>query len=285
MSGAAAASPATGVRGAGLHLRAYRGFVTGTFHKMLAYRLRYYTGIVSYLVYVTIYYFLWKAAYASLPAGSAIRGFTFEEMVTYIAVSWCSRSFYFNNVDRELSEQVQKGDIAVALARPVSLQGTVVANALGEGVFRLLCFSLPISVVIFLIFPAQLPPSWLHAAAFLLSLLLALLILTHVNFLIGMCAFPLKNVDGVMRAKHYLLELLSGVQMPIGFFPAWLVTTSAFLPFQSIGFVPTAIWLGKLEGAALWRGLGLQAAWAAGLVAASALVWSRAARRLTVQGG
>ena len=283
MNATPAAAPATTRRL--LHLRAYRGFVTGTFHKMLAYRLRYYTGIVSYLVYVTIYYFLWKAAYASLPAGAVIRGFTFEEMVTYIAVSWCSRSFYFNNVDRELSEQVQKGDIAVALARPVSLQGTVMANALGEGLFRMICFSVPISLVIWLIFPVQLPSSWLHAGAFFLSLVLALVILTHVNFLVGMCAFPLKNVDGVMRAKHYLLELLSGVQMPIAFFPGWLIAASSFLPFQSIGFIPTAIWLGKLDGEALLRGLGLQAAWAAGLVAACALVWSRASRRLTVQGG
>jgi ABC-2 type transport system permease protein len=116
-------------------------------------------------------------------------------------------------------------------------------------------------------------------------LLFALLILTHVNFLVGMCAFPLKNVDGVMRAKHYMLELLSGVQMPIAFFPPLLVKISAFLPFSSIASVPTRVWLGKLDGDALLQGLATQAAWALGLALASAWVWNRATKRLTVQGG
>ncbi len=263
----------------------YLGFFSGTFQKMLAYRLRYFTGWISYLVYVTTYYYLWRAAYAAAPAGGEIRGFTLDEMVTWIAVGWCARSFYFNNVDRELGELVQNGQIALALSRPVSFQGSIVASALGEALFRLLFFNLPISAVVFLLFPVQGPASVLHAAAFALSLLLALLILVHVNFLVGMCAFPLKNIDGVMRAKHYMLELLSGLLIPVSMFPPSLQEVSRFLPFQAISSISTSIWLGRLSGADLWRGLGVQAAWAAGLAAACALVWRRATRRLTVQGG
>jgi len=281
-AGGAANWPARGGLG---EARAYLGFVQATFHKMLAYRLRYVTGIVSYLVYVTTYYYLWRAAWSALPPGATLRGFTFDEMVTWVAVGWCARSVYFNNVDRELGEQVQSGQIALALSRPVSFQGTVVAGALGEAVFRLLFFNVPISAVIFLLFPVSGPASALHAAAFALSLLLALLVLTHVNFLIGLCAFALKNVDGVMRAKHYLLELLSGLLIPVSMFPAPLKAVSDCLPFAAISQVPTSIWLGRLEGAALRDGLALQTAWAIGLGAASALLWRRAARRLTVQGG
>jgi ABC-2 type transport system permease protein len=267
-------------------LRAYSGFVEATFHKMLAYRLRYVTGIVSYLVYVTTYYFLWKAAYASLaPGETTIRGYTFTQMITYIAVGWCSRSFYFNNVDREIAEQVQNGTIGIALARPVSFQGTVVAGALGEAFFRLVFLNVPISVAIFLLFPVSAPASTLHAAAFALSLVLALLVLVHLNFLVGMCAFPLKNIDGVMRAKHYMLELLSGLLIAVDMFPGWLNSLSQWLPFQAIAFIPNSIWLGRVESHALGRALGLQAAWVIGLAAACALVWSRAMKRLTVQGG
>ena len=76
------ASPTSG----GLHLRAYRGFVTGTFHKMLAYRLRYYTGIVSYLIYVAINYFIWKAVFADRAPGALIDGYDLAGMTTYVAV-------------------------------------------------------------------------------------------------------------------------------------------------------------------------------------------------------
>jgi ABC-2 type transport system permease protein len=263
----------------------YLGFVSGTFQKMLAYRLRYYTGIVSYLIYVAINYYVWKAVFADRAPGARIRGFTFGEMSTYVAIGWIARSFYFNNVDRELGDQVQKGEIALALARPVSFQATVLAGAIGEGMFRFVCFMVPVSVVVFLFFPVAGPASPLHGAAFVASLWLALLLLTQLNFLVGMCAFPLKSIDGVMRAKHYLLEILSGLVLPVTMFPGWLQTLSRFLPFQQISFVPTAIWLGKLSGPQLLLALARQAGWALVLAVLCALVWRRITRRLTIQGG
>lgn len=277
-----------------LRLQAYLGFFSGQFHKMLAYRTRYVTGIISYLVYVTTYYFLWQAVYSHRPAGASLSGFTAEEMVTYVAIGWIARSLYFNNVDRELAEQVQNGTIAVMMARPVSLQGTVVASALGEGLFRCLFFSVPISVAVAFLFPIAPPASALHAVAFLVSCLLALATLTQLNFLIGLCAFPLKNIDGVMRAKHYLIEILSGLLIPISLFPGWLKALSAWMPFQAISYLPCAIWLGKAGGRAPWLGEGdglvarallVQAAWVVGLVLCGALGWRAARRRLVVQGG
>ncbi len=277
-----------------LHLPAYAGFFVGQFHKMLAYRTRYVTGIISYLVYVTTYYFLWRAVFSRRAPDDAIAGFSGAQMATYVAIGWIARSFYFNNVDRELAEQVQNGSIAVALSRPVSLQGTIVASTLGEGLFRFLFFTLPISVAIFLLFPVAPPASALHAAAFLLSCVLALAILTQLNFLVGLCAFPLKNIDGVMRAKHYLIELLSGLLIPVAMFPGWLQSLSAWLPFQAISYLPSSLWLGHARAGAEWLGgdatligrvLAVQAAWVVTLAAIGAFCWRLAARRLSVQGG
>ena len=124
-------------------LRVYGAFVRAAFLKMLAYRLRYLTGIFSYLIYVTTYYYLWRSVYAHAGPGR-IAGLDLGEMVTYVAVGWIARSFYFNNVDRDLADLVAAGDIASLLARPVSLQGMMVAQSLGESLFRLLFFSLPI---------------------------------------------------------------------------------------------------------------------------------------------
>ncbi len=284
-----------------LHLPAYLGFFSGQFRKMLAYRTRYVTGIVSYLVYVTTYYYLWRAVFSHRAAGAVVAGYTLDQMVTYVAISWIARSAYFNNVDREIAEQVQNGSIAVALSRPVSLQGTVVAGALGEGLFRFCFFTLPIGAVILLLFPVGAPASPLHAAAFLVSCALSQVILTHVNFLVGMCAFPLKNIDGVMRMKHYLIEILSGLLLPVALFPGWLQALSSWLPFQAIAYVPSSLWLGHLRGPApaggplAWlaaepgqlvaRALLVQLGWVALLAVVANLVWRRATRRLVVQGG
>lgn len=264
-------------------LRAYLAFVRASFLKMLAYRLRYTTGVFSYLIYVATYFFLWKSVYAE--SGETIAGFDLPTLVSYVAVGWIGRSFYFNSIDREIADLVVEGEIAGTLARPISFQWMLVAGALGESLFRLVFFSLPIAVVLFLVFPIRLPATALDALAFGVSSLLSLLVFVHINFLVGLSALSLKSIQGILRAKHYLIELLSGLLLPITFFPEWLAVLTRWLPFQAIAYLPTSIYLGRFEGEELFQALGIQLGWALALAALSLAIWGRAARRLTIQGG
>ena len=59
--------------------RVYRSFARVGFVNIMAYRLRYYTGIVTYFIYVSVYYFIWKAVLAD---GGSVEGFDFPEMLT-----------------------------------------------------------------------------------------------------------------------------------------------------------------------------------------------------------
>src|SRR5262249_36568068 len=112
----------------------YWAFARVGFINTLAYRLRYYTGIVTYFIYVSVYYFIWKAIYAH---SSSIEGFDFRYLLTYIGVGWIIRSFYFNNIDQDLFYQVIEGRIAMDLIKPVNIQLMYVSRAAGESVFRL----------------------------------------------------------------------------------------------------------------------------------------------------
>ena len=87
----------------------YIAFGRVAFLQILAYRLRYFTGIMTYLVNVTVYYFIWRAIYRN---GGVIQVSIFEQMVTYVAVGWIIRTFYYNNIDREMANDVQQGHIA-----------------------------------------------------------------------------------------------------------------------------------------------------------------------------
>ena len=46
-------------------LAPYAEFARVGFVNILAFRLRYFTGIITYLLNVTVYYFIWSAVYAS----------------------------------------------------------------------------------------------------------------------------------------------------------------------------------------------------------------------------
>ena len=50
-------------------LAPYVEFSRVGFVNILAFRLRYYTGILTYLINVTVYYFIWSAVYGPAGAG------------------------------------------------------------------------------------------------------------------------------------------------------------------------------------------------------------------------
>ena len=54
-------------------LAPYAEFTRVGFVNILAFRLRYYTGILTYLINVTVYYFIWKAVYAPAAGHAAGR--------------------------------------------------------------------------------------------------------------------------------------------------------------------------------------------------------------------
>jgi ABC-2 type transport system permease protein len=252
---------------------------------MLAYRLRYYTGIVTYLVFVAGNAFLFRAVYAGLPEGASVGGYDVNGIVTYIAIAWIGRSLTFNNNDRELSSAVTDGNIAQSLLKPIDFQLMTYFGALGEMAFRLVLFTLPISVVVFPLFGVQGPASVEAALGGTVSFFLAFVVNSGVNFIVGTFALRLKSILGLVRAKYIALELLTGALIPLSFFPGALRTVAEALPFSAIGYVPVTIWMGQHTGVDLWRALAFQAGWAVALYFLGALLWRAGVRRMTVQGG
>jgi len=263
-------------------LRLYGEFVRVGFINTLAYRLRYYTGIVTYFIYVTVYYFIWKAIYVN---GSAIEGFDFSAMLTYVGVGWIIRSFYFNNIDQELSQQVAEGKLVMDLIKPVNIQMMYIAQALGESIFRLALLTAPTAVVLLLVFPLKKPASWTNAVAFLVSAGLTFFIVAGINFAVGTLAIRLLSILGLLRAKYFLLELFSGLLIPISFFPQSFQTVLNFMPFQYISYVPLLIYLGKIQGVGLLKAIGMQIFWVLVMFAIGDIMWKWSSRKITIQGG
>jgi len=264
------------------HCRTYGEFVRVGFVNTLAYRLRYYTGIVTYFIYVSVYYFIWKAIFAH---SARIEGFDFSQILTYIAVGWVIRSFYFNNIDQDMAQHVMEGMLAMDLIKPVNTQSMYVAQAFGEALFRLVLLTAPAAVVLMLVYPLRRPASLEHFAGFFASVVLSFFIVAGINFAVGTLAIRLKSILGLLRAKYFLLELFSGLLLPISFFPHAAQRLLAAMPFQYISYVPVLIYLGKVNGAGIWTALGVQLFWVVALLVIGDMMWRWSSRKITIQGG
>src|ERR1700676_4065706 len=101
-------------------LKIYAEFIRIGFVNILAFRLRYYTGIITYLLHVPVYFLIGRALFANAPR--SIAGFPLPQILTYVSVGWILRSFYWNTIDQEMAYEVIDGKIAMDMIQPLSLQ-------------------------------------------------------------------------------------------------------------------------------------------------------------------
>jgi ABC-2 type transport system permease protein len=139
--------------------------------------------------------------------------------------------------------------------------------------------------MLFLVYPLRPPASARHGAAFLVSVILSFFIVAAINFAVGTFALRLQSILGLLRAKFFLLELFSGLLLPISFFPEAFQKVFRLLPFEYISYVPMLIYLGKLNGGGLVRALGWQVFWVVVLLAIGDGLWRWSSRKVIIQGG
>ena len=276
---ASGGSPENGRR---LLLGAYLDFIRIRFLTMLAYRVNYYSGILIYTLNIGVNYFTWKAIYGG---GESLGGFTGAQMTTYVAVSWMARAFYFNNLDREISTDIRDGSIAIQFIRPYNYVLVKMMQGLGEGLFRFMMLMIPGMVIAILLFPVHLPTEPSAWIGFLVMLFFSFLISSQINVITGLTAFFVENNEGVMRMKRVIVDLFSGLIVPISLFPGWLSSILKVLPFQAITYLPGSVFTGRVQGVGIWNVLGIQVFWFLALIIPIVWLYHAARKRLFVQGG
>jgi ABC-2 type transport system permease protein len=167
----------------------------------------------------------------------------------------------------------------------VDFQAVMIADAAGQSAFRAVLFTVPISIVLVLLFPLRPPASAAAGALFVLSAMLTFFLVAGLNFLVGLIAIRTKSIMGILRAKYLVLELLSGLLIPTTLFPQPFRTILLYSPFPHINFTPASLYLGKAQGFEALRLLSLQAGWTGLLLLLGQVAWRQSRQRITIQGG
>ena len=88
--------------------------------RLMAYRMRYITGIATYSVLIGAQYFVWQAVYTARD-GAAVGGYNLVELTTYFAVGFMARAAYFTNIDSDIANRFKTGEVTVDLLRPINV--------------------------------------------------------------------------------------------------------------------------------------------------------------------
>jgi ABC-2 type transport system permease protein len=257
--------------------------VRASFLNMLAYRTRYYTGIVTYTVHVAVHSSILVAAW-----GAEGIKFTIQELVTFVAIGYIIRSCTFCNLDQEIGAQVADGSMVMDLLKPLDYPLMQFCRATGAMLFRLFIFTGPVGLAVFYFFDI-LPPQNLLATAF--STFLAFWMFAQLTFLIGLCAVKLHSINGLIRMKNHSLNLLMGLTIPLSFYNEYFPTVEKFLlltPFPQMSHTPVMLYMGRLQDLhadSVQEVLIIQFLWTIVLTLLTRLAWMRVKKHIMIQGG
>lgn len=267
-------------------MKKYLSFFRIRFLHGLQYRTAAVSGMVTQFVWGAMEILLFRAFYQ---ADSSSFPMTFQALSTYV---WLQQAFlalymaWFWEI--ELFDSITTGNVAYELCRPVRLYNMWYVRSLAVRLSKAVLRCMPILIVALLLpkpygltLPSH-PGTWFFTV---LSMVLALFIVTALNMVVYMSVFYTISSQGIRLIVSSLFDFFSGAVIPLPFLPGNIGAVVSLLPFASIQNVPFRIFGGDLSGREMYLSLSLQVFWLLVMLAAGRTMERRALKHVVIQGG
>jgi ABC-2 type transport system permease protein len=260
----------------------YWALVRAGFRRYASYRAATVAGVFTNTVFGFI-----RAAIllAAIEAGGEIGGYDRQAALSYVFLGQALIMTMAIWRWIELATRIKSGDVVTDLQRPMDMQTMYMAEDYGRGLYQILARGIPPMVIGALVYTLQWPTSPFMWLAFGVSVLLGIGVSFGVRFLWNLAAFWVLDDSGLVVAASLCATLLSGLALPLAFYPTWAERIMTVLPWASMIQIPIDVFLGRHTGAGLAGALALQAAWLVALYLLGRGVLGVATKRVVVQGG
>lgn len=267
-------------------MRKYLSFFKMRLLAGLQYRVAALAGLSTQLVWGALEILIYRAFYLESPA---LMPMGMQSVASYI---WLQQAFFplfaVHLWEQELFQAVQSGTVAYEMVRPSDLYGMWTARCFAIRFSRGILRAVPV-LVMGLLIPA---PYGLHTdislpifGLFCLSMMLMVWVVVSMTMLYYSISFYMVDASGLTTLVSALTELLSGLMLPLPFFPPLLRRISELSPFGSMANVPLRIFSGDINGIEIAQTMGLQLFWAAAITLLGYILMKKGMNRLTVAGG
>ncbi|QDU94998.1 ABC transporter permease [Lignipirellula cremea] len=258
----------------------------------MVYRGDFALGTLMRFLPIVTQIFLWWAIFESIGHGSvegaSIVGYSFQNMVAYYLLTMLSRAFSsMPGLASGIALQIRNGEIKKFLIQPVDLIGFLFLNRVAHKLTYYAVAAMPFALVFFLcrsFFVGGWPPFPIFAA-FVASLLMGFLIGFFLEICIGLVGFWFLEVSSLLFIYMLLSFFLSGHMFPLDMLKEPFSTIVDYMPLKYLAYYPAAIFLEKVQGPDLVRGLLVEAAWLLFFFVAAQVMLHRGLKRYSGYGG
>src|SRR5690242_15386237 len=229
----------------------------------LVYRVNFLFRAAFGLIPLAAVLFLWRTIYAGGETGGAVAGYTLAQMTSYyLLVTIVDALTAVNEDDWQIAADIKDGNISQFLLKPLDYLSYRLCLFFAGRVSYLAVALAPL--VIFILCLKHyfvLPPDWSTFACFLFSIVLTALLQCFSSYAMAMLAFWVLEVSTFIFILYAFEYMASGHLFPLDILPAGLQRLMALTPFPYQLYFPVSLYMGKVAGADLARGLAVQLFW------------------------
>ena len=211
---------------------------------LLEYRMDYFSNsFLSLLILIGVQYFLWDSIFAGRE-GQHIGQYTTDSMFLYVIFGAVYGVIIRSGrIEKNVSEEIRKGDLNKYLIKPISHLGFSGALATADRIGVIFSTAIIIPCIPFF---TQTPISWVGVAWSILLILMAMIMKFFISMAISYLAFWFEETWTFHVIFDISMWFLSGSLVPLDLLPDWLAHISSFLPFQYLSYVPAALSAGLM---------------------------------------
>lgn len=264
-----------------MSLRLYLDAAATQARRSLTYRVDFWVeAAVVFLVSLGVAWSLWHAVFDATGA-ERIAGLDRRGMILYVVtVLLASKLVRGADLgDAAVSSDVFEGGLTRYLLYPASYRGLKYAEHVGglvPAVLQLVLFGAPF---LLMLATPDAPVSPASLAMGVVSLAVANLLCWLLLFPFHCVAFWAEGVWTLVLAVRFVGDLLGGVMIPLGAFPAWTRPWHAALPFRHLYAEPVETLLGRRDVAAWGGDLAAALGWCVGLAVVGQVTFAAGRRR------
>jgi len=257
----------------------------------LVYRGDFALGTLVRFLPVVVQIFLWSAVFQSVEASGSgsnqIVGYSYHDMIAYYLLVMIGRAFSsMPGLSSGIARDIRTGMVKKYLIQPIDMLGFLLLYRLAHKLVYYVVAAAPFALVFFLCrgFFAGWPDAG-TLSAFFASLIMSFLLGFFMEAMLGMIGFWFLEVSSLLFVYMLFNFFFSGHMFPIDMLPGVVGAIVKLAPFQYLAYFPAAVFLGKIQGAALIRGLAVQLSWVIFFCVAGRVAFHFGTRRYSGFGG
>lgn len=212
------------------------------FNSQYVYKAASILNFITQIIIISAQYFLWNAIYENT---TKVNNFTFQDMITYLVISFSLGRLYPFNVSDKFGRMVKSGAIIHNLLKPIRIEYQLLTESLGEFLYKVIFTATPIILTGYVFFNVHLSITLYNLGVSILFLISSYLFIFMLELSIGVLSYYTTSLWGINNFKSSIISILSGKILPLNFYPTFFRNIIYYLPFSAIYFIPMNILMNK----------------------------------------